>query len=381
MGAWGRLALAGGAVVTLFGVATFSGIFSAPPEQQAKDEERHTVEPAQPYKPWIAEESRPPAERREEPVRQAGLQSGAARRIMGGQQAEQQASVPPVVKMRPPPPMVISTYSGAPQGQTAQRQPESPTPQPDATTIPRQNAQQGAEASPVSLAGQLSGGVEMGAVKAGFLPHPGYMILATTQIPCLPTEAYNSAMGGMVSCRVPQWVRGDTQRIGLLPPGTVINGQIRGGMAQGQPRLGVLYNRIVTSGDRFAVSLKALGSDAQGRSGLDADINTFFWETTGAVALYSLIQGTTQAIPAALAAALQGGGSNNTYANFGSIGGGFGGGGQGLANRLLADRLNRQPEAERDWALPMFVTVGQDLDFYDACMQRRRVNQMACPAM
>ncbi|MDO9713198.1 TrbI/VirB10 family protein [Paracraurococcus lichenis] len=384
-GPWTKIAMAGGAVLGLFTVVTFGGMFSAPPGQHTDDGQKPKVPRAEPFValPEGGQDRGTPRENAPAGGQPAPAQRGSAQRILAGQQGGQ-AGVPPVVRLRPPPPITISTYTP----------PAAPTPQREDGKEPRDTAPPtrppgsgqggGGDDSPTSLGGQLNGGIRLAAAKAGFMPHPEYMILTGTQIPCVPVETYNSAMGGLVTCKVPQWVRGDGLRIGLLPPGTTINGQIRGGMAQGQPRLGVLYSRIVTSGDRFVVNLQGLGSDAQGRSGLDADINTFFWETTGAVALYALIQGTTQAVPLALQALLQSNqGNGNTYNNFGGALSGFtsGGGGQGLANRLLADRLNRQPEAERDWSLPMFVTVGQDLDFHDICRQRRRVNQMACPAM
>jgi hypothetical protein len=46
---------------------------------------------------------------------------------------------------------------------------------------------------------------------------------------------------------------------------------------------------------------------------------------------------------------------------------------------MLAHKLNRKPVLERDQALPAEITVGQNLDFYDVCIMRMRINPMACP--
>lgn len=368
-GGWTKLGLlAGGAAIALFVVVSPSIWGDATPEK-GPDEQKRVPSAAEPFQQYV----------REEVVHTEAVQSGVIGQPGRVGPRGSPAAARVVVRSRPPP-IAISAYQGGAPA-TAAPAPVAASPGPDGRepVAPRSPGGAEGEQASTSLGGQLGGGIELVTTKAGFVRNADYLIGAGTQIPCLPIETYNSAMGGFASCRVPEWVRGDTQRRGLLPPGTLVKGQIRGGMAQGQPRLGVLYQQIVTTGDRYQIKLAALGSDAQGRSGLDADINTFFWDTVGAVALYSLIQGVTNAIPQALTAMLQSG-SNNNYSslNFGGIGGG---GGQSLAGPLLQHRLNRQPEAERDWAMPMFVTVGHDLDFSKVCKERAQFNQMACPLM
>lgn len=398
VGGWARVGLGATGVVAAVVLAAWPALWgTGAPVVKEDDTVKHEPGRAEPFQQWTFDEQRDPVQTTSAPGHTAAVvsppqrggpsnaQSTTAARVTGsGTPAASRA------KPRMPPPIAISTHSGdvppniggSTSTATGGGQVMSTAGAASQYASSQQARAASGEAAQTSLSGQLEGSVELAAAKAGFMAHPDFMILAGTHIPCLPVETYNSAMGGFVQCRVPEWVRGDTLRRGLLPPGTRVLGQIRGGMQQGQPRLGVLYSRIVTSGDRFNVRLSGLGSDAQGRSGLDADIETFFWETTGAVALYSLIQGITSAIPLALQAAIQkGSGGNNTFVGLGSGFGGGGQGGQGLANRLLADRMNKQPQAERDWALPMFVTVGQDLDFYEVCASRRKYNQMACPEM
>jgi type IV secretion system protein VirB10 len=385
LGPLGKLGVGAGGVVVAFVLATSPSIWGTGMPAPEDDKVRREPVVAKPFEPLQLGQPEQPAQQVAAPGHGApsgmgqrgGAPSGTAARVAGASQER------PKPKRSIPPPIAISTHSGdiASTSDANRREGgQSATASYAAPQMPSQQQRSG-EASSTSLSGQLEGGVELGPVKAGFDPNPEYMIYANAKIPCLPVETYNSALGGFVECRVPEWVRGDTLTRGLLPPGTRVLGQIRGGMAQGQPRLGVLYSRIITSGDRMTIRMSGLGADAQGRSGLDADIETFFWETAGAVGLYSLIQATTTAIPLALQALLQQG-NNNTFVGLGSgFSGGGSGGSQGLANRLLADRLNKQPQAERDWAMPMFVTVGQDLDFYDVCKRRQRVNQMACPVI
>ena len=227
------------------------------------------------------------------------------------------------------------------------------------------------------LAAQLSGATALPTSRATLVRNRDFLIEAGEVIPCLPIDAQNSGRPGFTACRVPEWYRSSSQRRGLLPPGTRIFGQIRNGVAQGEVRLGVLYTQIQTP--RFRMTLAAPGADALGRAGLDGDVQTFFWDRAGAVALYALIDtaiGAGQAAgTAALSRAVTGG--NGSVLNFGSIGGQV----QGLASQEMASRINRPPVVTRDQAMPMTVTVGQDLDFTDACKQAMRVDPMACPLL
>ena len=227
------------------------------------------------------------------------------------------------------------------------------------------------------LAAHLSGATALPTSRATLVRNRDFLIEAGEVIPCLPIDAQNSARPGFTACRVPEWYRGSSQRRGLLPPGTRIFGQIRNGVAQGEVRLGVLYTQIQTP--RFKVTLAAPGADAMGRAGLDGDVQTFFWDRAGAVALFALMDtaiGAGQAAgTAALSRAVTGG--NGSVLNFGSIGGQA----QGLASQEMASRINRPPVVTRDQAMPMTVTVGQDLDFTDACKQAMRVDPMACPLL
>ena len=81
------------------------------------------------------------------------------------------------------------------------------------------------------------------------MAHPDYMIMpGNGGLPCLATGNYNT-LGGFVSCRTDHWIRGRSQRRGLLPPGTIIAGQVRNGLEQGQLRMGVLFTSIDTGRD------------------------------------------------------------------------------------------------------------------------------------
>ncbi len=224
------------------------------------------------------------------------------------------------------------------------------------------------------LATQLTGATMLPTSKATLVRNPSFTIRAGDTIPCLPNDAQDSSRPGFTSCRVPEWYRSSDQRRGLLPPGTRIFGQIRTGLARGEMRLGVLYTLIQTP--RFQIQLAAPGADAMGRAGLDGDLHTFFWDRAGSVALFALMDaaiGTGQNL-ASSALSRSFSGSNGTTLNLGSQA-------QGLASQEQAAALNRPPVLTRDQALPITVTVGQDLDFTAVCKEAMQIDPMACPLL
>src|SRR5689334_12630363 len=95
-----------------------------------------------------------------------------------------------------------------------------------------------------------------------------------------------------------------------------------------------------------------------------------------ATATYALIDGVQNAITGGIQAGIASvsrGGNQFTNLN-------FNGGGQSLASIALQNTINKPPVLRRDQALPMEVSLGQDLDLFDGCMALRRGgNPMACP--
>ena len=218
------------------------------------------------------------------------------------------------------------------------------------------------------------GGTQMdgsGTSDATLVRHPSYVIRAGAIISCLPIPAIDSSRPGYTTCRVPEWFRSSDERRGLLPPGTLIFGHIASGITDGQRRLGVVYTKIETP--EFNLQLHAPGADEMGRAGLDGDVHTFFWQKAGAVAVYALMDAAVGVGQNLATSAL-----SNTFAGGGTTLN-FGNQSESLASQEMQHTLNRPPILTRDQALPMTVTVGQDLDFSKACQLAMTVNLMACP--
>jgi len=206
--------------------------------------------------------------------------------------------------------------------------------------------------------------------------HPDFLIRAGDVIPCLPVGHQNSEKPGLETCQIPVWFRSTNQQRGLLPPHSRMFGQMRTGMQSGEQRIGVSYTLIQTP--NFNMPIEAQAGDALGASGMDKiDVNTFFWNKAGAVALYALMDATIGIGQNAASAALNRSMNNGNNGNTTNLN--FSGPSQSLAAREFDAIASRPPLGTRPPALPITVTINADLDFYDICMQAMRVDPMACP--
>lgn len=360
---WQKILCAAGVGAVVLGLILWPGLFGAgAPSQQSQDQAQRRIRGTNP---------------------EAFVQPQAVADTLPGTTAEKEtaAAVPVHRKARP---QAIAAYeapwvsAGAGSGIGARRTGSTDTGETSpgtATAAAADGGQYGQDA----LGKQLAGATDLATMHASVMAHPDYMIMpGNGGLPCLATGNYNT-VGGFVSCRTDHWLRGHSQRRGLLPPGTIIAGQVRNGLEQGQLRMGVLFTSI-TTGD-MTIPLRAPAGDEVGRSGLEGNLQTFFWETAGAVALYAGIdavqQGLTGAAQYGLSQALTGGGRNGgSYTSFN-----LNSGSQSLAQQQLQSRLNRQPQMDFDRGLPLIVQLGQPLDFYAACKQRQKYDQMACPLL
>ena len=223
------------------------------------------------------------------------------------------------------------------------------------------------------LSAAVGGATLLPTQHATLVRNADFLIRAGDKIPCLPVDAMDSSRAGFTTCTVPEWYRGTNQRRGLIPPGTRIFGQIRSGLANGETRLGVLYTQIQTP--LFNMALSAPGADEMGRAGVNGDVHTFFWDKLGGVALYALMDVAVGAGQNVASSALSNAfGTNGTTLNLGSQS-------QTLASQQFQSTINRPPVLTRDQALPLTVSVGQDLDFTDACRLALQVDPMACPTL
>jgi len=108
-----------------------------------------------------------------------------------------------------------------------------------------------------------------------------------TVIEATLTTGINSELSGTISSTVSHDIWSFDMHQVLIPRGSQMFGRYSNGVALGQRRVLVAWDRVVTP-DGQVVDLDAYGSDRLGRSGLTGKVNTRFAQRFGAAALVSI---------------------------------------------------------------------------------------------
>lgn len=115
-----------------------------------------------------------------------------------------------------------------------------------------------------------------------------------TMIAGILETAIQSDLPGMVRAVVSENVYAFDGNAVLIPKGSRLIGQYRSGLVRGQTRVFVIWNRMLRS-DGVSVNIGSTGTDALGRSGLEGDVDTHFFERFGSSILLSMIDSGLQA--------------------------------------------------------------------------------------
>jgi type IV secretion system protein VirB10 len=189
------------------------------------------------------------------------------------------------------------------------------------------------------------------ATAAGVLPDRRWLLPKGAFIDCTLETAIDSTLPGMTTCVTATDVWSADGSVVLMERGTKLVGETRGGVAQGQRRLFVLWSEARTPAG-VSVSLDSPGTDALGRSGVTGDVDTHFAARFGAAILISLID----AAAAAVVAAQSDGGGGVVIAPQGA---------SDVMSEVLRSTVNipptiRVPQGER-----VSVLVARDVSFHE----------------
>ena len=116
---------------------------------------------------------------------------------------------------------------------------------------------------------------------------PSNTVMQGTVIEATLTTGINSELSGTISSVVSHDIWSFDMHQVLIPRGSRMFGRYSNGVALGQRRVLVAWDRLVTP-DGQVVDLDAYGSDRLGRSGLTGKVNTRFAQRFGAAALVSI---------------------------------------------------------------------------------------------
>jgi type IV secretion system protein TrbI len=126
-------------------------------------------------------------------------------------------------------------------------------------------------------------------------PSSPFLVMAGTAIPAVMIGGINSDMPGMVIGQVSENVY-DTATGGflLIPQGARLIGSYDNMVANGQTRVGVIWNRIIYP-DAESIQLGSMeGADRGGYAGFHDRVNTHFWSKIGNALLISIAGASVQ---------------------------------------------------------------------------------------
>ena len=192
----------------------------------------------------------------------------------------------------------------------------------------------------------------LASVKASFLPDLDYLLKRGIIIPCAQRTKIVTTYPGATSCIVTKDVYSADGRTLLIERGSEATGEQRTALMQGQARIFVLWSRIDMP-NGVTIPLNSPGSDSLGASGLDAYVDTHFWDRFGGAIMVSLIGDFGQA---ASNRSLGSGNNQIQFSNTSSAG-------QSLADDTLKNTIDIPPTAYSNQGSALNIFVARDVDF------------------
>ncbi|HDZ74525.1 MAG TPA: TrbI/VirB10 family protein [Aurantimonas coralicida] len=138
----------------------------------------------------------------------------------------------------------------------------------------------------------LNGPVDRRTVSGGQLVPPAspYVLQAGAVIPAALITGIRSDLPGQITAQVTSHVYDSPSgRYLLLPQGTRLIGQYDSGVAFGQRRVLLVWNRLILPNGRSIVLERQPGADALGFAGLEDGVDYHWWDLAKAAALSTLL--------------------------------------------------------------------------------------------
>ncbi len=208
-----------------------------------------------------------------------------------------------------------------------------------------------------AFAARISG-VDADTVSATRLASNQLVVAQGSIIVAVLETAINSDLPGQVRAVVSRNVLGFDGSTVLIPRGSRLIGQYSSGIALGQSRAFVIWNRLLRP-DGVSIQLGSSATDELGTAGLGGKVNSHFLRRFGAATLLSVI---TAGLDFLSNSALNGGGSvivgNSSQATQ-------------LAGIALQRQIDIPPTIRIAQGTPVRVLVARDLDFTSVSAARR----------
>ncbi|MCH1986465.1 type IV secretion system protein VirB10 [Achromobacter xylosoxidans] len=194
--------------------------------------------------------------------------------------------------------------------------------------------------------------LKLATARASRLANRDFLLTQGAMIDCGMDTKLVSAQAGIISCYATREVRSTSGRVALIDPGTKFTGYQQSVLAQGQPRIGVVWSRLETPSG-VVINLDSPGTGSLGEAGLDGYIDTHFAERFGGAIMVSLI-GDLGAW-----ASNRGSDSNNNTVRFDNTGNAA----KDAVTTVLDNTINIPPTLYRNQGGRVGIYVARDLDF------------------
>jgi type IV secretory pathway VirB10-like protein len=188
--------------------------------------------------------------------------------------------------------------------------------------------------------------------RSSLLRNQSTLVAQGTLVGAILETAINSDLPGMLRAVVAVDVYSfDNSRV-MIPRGTRLIGQYRSGVAIGQTRAFIAWNRLITP-QGVSILLGSPGTDALGAAGVTGKVDEHFFKRFGAALMVSVVNG---GIQAGTNAATGGGAGNDIIIQSAADS-------TKILEAILQQRVNIPPTIKVPQGTPVRVFINKDLDF------------------
>jgi type IV secretion system protein VirB10 len=201
--------------------------------------------------------------------------------------------------------------------------------------------------------------VKLTGSRAGVLGDRNLLITKGSMIDCGLGTRLDSTVPGMVSCFVTRDVWSANGAVVLIPRNSKVTGSYGRGIAQGQARIFVTWDRVEAP-NGVVIDLDSPGTDQLGGGGIPGKVDSHFMARFGGAILMSVI---SDALQTGIAAASKSGTTSiNTSSQTSDE----------LANTALQNSINIAPTLYKNQGDRVNIFVARDLDFSGIYALKRR---------
>lgn len=195
--------------------------------------------------------------------------------------------------------------------------------------------------------------------KASRLPHPSLMLPRGTMISCGTKTELDTTVPGMVSCQVSRDVYSADKKVKLIDKGAHVDGEVSGGISQGQARVFVLWTRVRNT-DQVIADLNSPGTSRLGSAGIPGQVDDHFWERFKGAIFVSVLSDLGETLTNLAANSARSGSGNNSVTL-----GNTENSSDSLAREALRASIDIPPTLTVNQGEGVSIYVARDVDFSD----------------